>query len=86
MKKKILIFTILLGAVKLQAQQNPELQKPAPVATPQSAIPVEFMTGSDRYYFQAIISKDIPETNGKLRFISVTNYATEYKNENAREK
>lgn len=75
----MLLFAANIGAF---AQEQPSTPPPAPA---QPAIPIEFLPGSDRFYFQAIISRDIPETKGKLRFISVTNYATEYKNDEARE-
>lgn len=88
MKKIIILPLLLSGAYNVQAQQSDSSQsKPAATTAPapQPAIPIEFLPGSDRFYFQAIISRDIPATKGKLRFISVINYATEYKNENARE-
>lgn len=77
--RKILLFALFLfGNIILSyAQEEKEQTVPPP------SIPIEFLPGSDRFYFQAILSRDIPQTNGKLRFISVTNYATEYKNENA---
>lgn len=81
--KKIILFVLLFGInIMALAQEQPATPPPAPA---QPAIPIEFLPGSDRFYFQAIISRDIPETKGKLRFISVTNYATEYKNDEAQE-
>ncbi|MDQ1089885.1 hypothetical protein [Siphonobacter sp. SORGH_AS_1065] len=77
--KKILLFIwmILGGIISIYAQEKKEQPAPPP------AIPIEFLPGSDRFYFQSILSRDIPLTNNKLRFISVINYATEYHNENA---
>lgn len=82
MRRKILFTLLLFGGILAAKAQE---QKPEPAPASQPLIPIEFLPGSDRFYFQSIISRDIPLTDGKLRFISVTNYATEYKNENASE-
>lgn len=81
MKKSILLLMMVLSTLVSRSQE----QKSQAAPTPPPAIPIEFLPGSDRFYYQAIISRDIPLTNGKLRFISITNYATEYKNENAKD-
>lgn len=81
------MLLLLISAYGLSAQEKTAGQSPVAAAAPppQPAIPIEFLPGSDRFYFQAILSRDIPLTRNKLRFISVINYATEYKNENARD-
>lgn len=80
MQKLLLVVLTICGAITSMYAQAP--QQPAPPA-PQPAIPIEFLPGSDRFYFQAILSREIPLTKNKVRFISVTNYATEYRNSNA---
>ncbi|MGE9310114.1 hypothetical protein ACLOAU_00590 [Niabella sp. CJ426] len=78
MQKLLLVVLTIFGAIPITYAQAPQ-QQPAP----QPAIPIEFVPGSDRFYFQAILVRDIPLTKNKVRFISVTNYATEYRNSNA---
>ncbi len=81
--RKLLFILLMIqgGIIHMQAQTQQEQPVPPPPAPP--GIPIEFVPGSDRFYFQAIVARDIPLTNNKLRFISVTNYATEYRNSNA---
>ncbi|MGN7787074.1 hypothetical protein ACTJIJ_21250 [Niabella sp. 22666] len=80
MQKLFFVVLTICGAITSMYAQVHQ-QPPPPV--PQPAIPIEFLPGSDRFYFQAILSRDIPLTKNKVRFISVTNYATEYRNSNA---
>lgn len=80
MQKLLLVALTMCGSITAVYAQAPQQPAP-PVAQP--AIPIEFVPGSDRFYFQAILARDIPLTKNKVRFISVTNYATEYRNSNA---